>query len=84
MAAGDLDNNGRPDLIVSTWQQNVDSHPDKFKDAGIVYIIYNGQLSSCTAWSDVVSKYQDYVKGTQMWANVINTYQSYVSNPVEL
>jgi Bacterial Ig-like domain/Right handed beta helix region/FG-GAP repeat len=40
VAAGDLDGDGRPDLIVSTKQQDVDSHPDKFKDAGIVYVIY--------------------------------------------
>jgi hypothetical protein len=40
VAAGDLDSDGRPDLIVSTKQQNVDSHPDKSKDAGIVYVIY--------------------------------------------
>jgi hypothetical protein len=68
-------------LIVSTLGQNVDTHPDKFKDAGTVYIIYNGQLSSCTAWSDVVLKYQDYVNGTQTWTDVINTYLNYVNNP---
>lgn len=40
VAAGDLDFDGRPDLIVSTWGQDVDTHPARFTDAGIVYLIY--------------------------------------------
>jgi hypothetical protein len=40
VTSGDLDLDGRPDLIVSTWQQDVLSHPADFQDAGIVYVIY--------------------------------------------
>ncbi|MBI3810836.1 MAG: Ig-like domain-containing protein [Nitrospirae bacterium] len=40
VTSGDLDNDSRPDLIVSTWQQNVTSHPANFQDAGLVYVIY--------------------------------------------
>ena len=41
VAAGDLDLDGRPDLIASTWQQDVESHPDKYKDAGMVFVLYS-------------------------------------------
>jgi photosystem II stability/assembly factor-like uncharacterized protein len=37
--------------------------------------------SSCTSWSDVISKYNAYVAGTATWTDVIETYNQYVSNP---
>lgn len=40
VAAGDLDNDGRPDLLVTTWQQDVSNHPAKFEDAGEVFVFY--------------------------------------------
>jgi hypothetical protein len=40
VAAGDLDNDGRPDMIVGSKFLDVDSHLGNFKDAGIVYVIY--------------------------------------------
>lgn len=40
VTSGDLDQDGRSDLIVSTWQQDVTSHPANFQDAGIIYVIY--------------------------------------------
>jgi hypothetical protein len=41
VAAGDLDRDNRPDLIIST-AADVDTHPNKFKDAGKVFVIYGG------------------------------------------
>lgn len=41
VAAGDLDDDGRPDLIVGTFFVNIDSHPMNFEDAGVVYVLYN-------------------------------------------
>jgi len=43
VSAGDFDNDTRPDLIVSTWQQNLPPDPPPpagFEDAGFVYVIY--------------------------------------------
>jgi hypothetical protein len=40
VAVGDLDLDNRPDLIVSTWRQDVGTHPNKYQDAGVVYVIY--------------------------------------------
>ncbi len=40
VAAGDLDNDGRPDLIVGSFFQDVGSHAPGFQDAGTVYVIY--------------------------------------------
>jgi len=37
--------------------------------------------SSCTSWSDVISKYNEYVAGTATWTDVIETYNQYISNP---
>jgi hypothetical protein len=39
-----------------------------------------GQETSCSAWADVISKYQDYVSGQATWADVITCYQQYVSH----
>lgn len=41
VSAGDLDSDGRADLVVSTWAQDVIAHPPRFTDAGIVYVIYS-------------------------------------------
>ncbi len=40
VSSGDLDNDTRPDLIVSTWQQYLSTNPAGFKDTGFVYVIY--------------------------------------------
>jgi FG-GAP repeat protein len=40
VSAGDLDNDGQPDLVVSTWFVNVPSHPANFQDAGKVLVFY--------------------------------------------
>ncbi len=41
VAPGDLDLDNRPDLIISTWAVDVDTHPNNFTDAGKVYVIYS-------------------------------------------
>ena len=38
VAAGDLDADGRADLVVSAKGVDIDTHPDRFKDAGTVYV----------------------------------------------
>ena len=35
------DSDGRPDLIVTSWQQDITTHPVKFEDAGTAYVIYS-------------------------------------------
>jgi|GEM_PF-1802049 len=40
LSSGDLDGDQRPDLIVSTWGVEEDTHPNKFKDAGKVFVFY--------------------------------------------
>jgi hypothetical protein len=46
VAAGDLDHDGRADLIVGSRGVEVDSHPANFRDAGAVYVAY-GEPSAC-------------------------------------
>jgi hypothetical protein len=45
VATADMDRDGRPDLMVSTWQANVASHPADFQDAGLVYLFYGETLA---------------------------------------
>lgn len=46
VGVGDLDFDKRPDLFIST-ARDIESHPDKYKDAGVVYVLYNtGSLPS--------------------------------------
>ncbi len=40
VSSGDLDHDGRPDLIIGSGL-TVDSHPDKYKDAGEVFVLYS-------------------------------------------
>jgi hypothetical protein len=39
VAAGDLDHDNRPDLLIST-SADVATHPAKYQDAGKVFVIY--------------------------------------------
>lgn len=39
LGVGDLDHDGRPDLFVG-MPHNVPSHPPKYDDAGVVYVVY--------------------------------------------
>lgn len=46
VAAGDLDRDGRADLIVGSRGVEVDGHPANFRDAGAVFVVY-GDPSAC-------------------------------------
>lgn len=47
VGAGDLDFDGRPDLIVSTFFVEVDTHPEDFKDAGMLFVLYSDSAAGC-------------------------------------
>jgi len=57
---------GSPDI-----QQNVTS--------AVVKTICPNTSSECSAWSDVIAKYQEYVSGQADWSEVITCYNQYVS-----
>lgn len=44
VSAGDLNGDDRPDLVVSSWAEDVPSHPARFTDAGKVFVIYSQPL----------------------------------------
>jgi len=51
VAAGDLDLNGRADLIVSAWQLDDPSVPaDEFKDVGKTFVFYAPEPRVTSLW----------------------------------
>jgi len=40
-----------------------------------------GQVTTCSEWADVITKYNAYVAGTAAWADVIACYNAYVAAP---
>jgi hypothetical protein len=53
-------------------QDSLDFHP---------IIVIEEQAASCSAWSDVIAKYNSYVSGAFVWSDVITCYQQYSSLP---
>ena len=45
-----------------------------------VFRIGTVQIPGCLIWSDVISKYNNYVSSQASWTDVINCYNNYVSH----
>jgi len=63
-----------------TWQ-NVASRESTDPLDFHPFITIEVQTATCSAWSDVISKYSSYVSGLAMWSDVITCYTQYSSQP---
>lgn len=53
-------------------QDSLDFHP---------LLVIEEQAATCSAWSDVIAKYNSYVSGGVVWNDVITCYTQYSSQP---
>jgi hypothetical protein len=65
---------------INAYSQGVPSDIiQAFVLLGDPYSALKASSNTCSAWSDVIAKYNEYVSGLAAWSDVIDCYNGYVS-----